>query len=214
MRQIASMRGQSSSSRSFASTPASAVESRGPAAPRRGNPTARRRGGPRRRAADHLSFISIVSPIPGRRPGIRLPSKRASYTHRGMAGKIQVVIAKPGLDGHDRGAKIIARALRDAGMEVITHTGANARADRRDRDQGGRRRSGDLDPFGRAHIDVGAEDRRRAAGERARRRAGRRRDDPARGHGGAQAQGCRRVFTPGAPTSEIVEFLREKVPVS
>jgi methylmalonyl-CoA mutase C-terminal domain/subunit len=36
-----------------------------------------------------------------------------------VAGKIRVVIAKPGLDGHDRGAKIIARALRDAGMEVI-----------------------------------------------------------------------------------------------
>jgi len=36
-----------------------------------------------------------------------------------MAGNIRVVIAKPGLDGHDRGAKIIARALRDAGMEVI-----------------------------------------------------------------------------------------------
>ena len=36
-----------------------------------------------------------------------------------MAGKIRVVIAKAGLDGHDRGAKIIARALRDAGMEVI-----------------------------------------------------------------------------------------------
>ena len=34
-------------------------------------------------------------------------------------GKIRVLIAKPGLDGHDRGAKIVARALRDAGMEVI-----------------------------------------------------------------------------------------------
>jgi methylmalonyl-CoA mutase C-terminal domain/subunit len=33
--------------------------------------------------------------------------------------KIRVIIAKPGLDGHDRGAKVIARALRDAGMEVI-----------------------------------------------------------------------------------------------
>ena len=33
--------------------------------------------------------------------------------------RIRVVIAKPGLDGHDRGAKVIARALRDAGMEVI-----------------------------------------------------------------------------------------------
>jgi methylmalonyl-CoA mutase C-terminal domain/subunit len=34
-------------------------------------------------------------------------------------GRIRVVVAKPGLDGHDRGAKIVARALRDAGMEVI-----------------------------------------------------------------------------------------------
>ena len=36
-----------------------------------------------------------------------------------MVRKIRVLIAKPGLDGHDRGAKVIARALRDAGMEVI-----------------------------------------------------------------------------------------------
>ena len=36
-----------------------------------------------------------------------------------VARKLRVVIAKPGLDGHDRGAKVIARALRDAGMEVI-----------------------------------------------------------------------------------------------
>ncbi|GAB2949319.1 cobalamin B12-binding domain-containing protein [Streptomyces pseudoechinosporeus] len=35
------------------------------------------------------------------------------------SGPIRVVVAKPGLDGHDRGAKVIARALRDAGMEVI-----------------------------------------------------------------------------------------------
>ena len=34
-------------------------------------------------------------------------------------GKVRVLIAKPGLDGHDRGAKVIARALRDSGMEVI-----------------------------------------------------------------------------------------------
>ena len=34
-------------------------------------------------------------------------------------GKIRVLVAKPGLDGHDRGAKVVARALRDAGMEVI-----------------------------------------------------------------------------------------------
>ncbi|MDH7483768.1 MAG: cobalamin-dependent protein, partial [Spirochaetales bacterium] len=36
-----------------------------------------------------------------------------------MERKIRVLVAKPGLDGHDRGAKVIARALRDAGMEVI-----------------------------------------------------------------------------------------------
>ena len=36
-----------------------------------------------------------------------------------MTRKLRVIIAKPGLDGHDRGAKVIARALRDAGMEVI-----------------------------------------------------------------------------------------------
>ena len=36
-----------------------------------------------------------------------------------MVKKIRVLVAKPGLDGHDRGAKIVARALRDAGMEVI-----------------------------------------------------------------------------------------------
>jgi len=44
-----------------------------------------------------------------------------------MAHKIRVLIAKPGLDGHDRGAKIVARALRDAGMEVI-YTGLHQTA--------------------------------------------------------------------------------------
>jgi methylmalonyl-CoA mutase C-terminal domain/subunit len=36
-----------------------------------------------------------------------------------MSARIRVIVAKPGLDGHDRGAKVVARALRDAGMEVI-----------------------------------------------------------------------------------------------
>jgi methylmalonyl-CoA mutase cobalamin-binding domain/chain len=45
------------------------------------------------------------------------------------ASKIRVVVAKPGLDGHDRGAKIIARALRDAGMEVI-YTGLHQTPER------------------------------------------------------------------------------------
>jgi methylmalonyl-CoA mutase, C-terminal domain len=46
---------------------------------------------------------------------------RPSYTQSSMPAQppIRVLVAKPGLDGHDRGAKIIARALRDAGMEVI-----------------------------------------------------------------------------------------------
>lgn len=45
-----------------------------------------------------------------------------------MDRKIRVLIAKPGLDGHDRGAKIVARALRDAGMEVI-YSGLHQTAD-------------------------------------------------------------------------------------
>ena len=45
-----------------------------------------------------------------------------------MERKIRVLVAKPGLDGHDRGAKIVARALRDAGMEVI-YTGLHQTAD-------------------------------------------------------------------------------------
>ena len=45
-----------------------------------------------------------------------------------MKGKIRVLVAKPGLDGHDRGAKVVARALRDAGMEVI-YTGLHQTAE-------------------------------------------------------------------------------------
>ena len=45
-----------------------------------------------------------------------------------MQGRIRVLVAKPGLDGHDRGAKVIARALRDAGMEVI-YTGLHQTPD-------------------------------------------------------------------------------------
>src|SRR6476619_3998988 len=45
--------------------------------------------------------------------------EKANSAGQGAEQKIRVLIAKPGLDGHDRGAKVIARALRDAGMEVI-----------------------------------------------------------------------------------------------
>jgi methylmalonyl-CoA mutase C-terminal domain/subunit len=46
------------------------------------------------------------------------PERRLGWSVA-MAERIRVVVAKPGLDGHDRGAKVVARALRDAGMEVI-----------------------------------------------------------------------------------------------
>jgi methylmalonyl-CoA mutase C-terminal domain/subunit len=50
---------------------------------------------------------------------IQEQTQAQASSHAGDGRKIRVLIAKPGLDGHDRGAKIIARALRDAGMEVI-----------------------------------------------------------------------------------------------
>jgi methylmalonyl-CoA mutase C-terminal domain/subunit len=46
----------------------------------------------------------------------------------GVEKKIRVLVAKPGLDGHDRGAKVVARALRDAGMEVV-YTGLHQTAE-------------------------------------------------------------------------------------
>lgn len=50
---------------------------------------------------------------------VSLGQDRASTDATDSVGKIRVLIAKPGLDGHDRGAKVIARALRDAGFEVV-----------------------------------------------------------------------------------------------
>lgn len=51
--------------------------------------------------------------------GARKSAAPAAPRRIGPAGRVRVVVAKPGLDGHDRGAKVVARALRDAGMEVI-----------------------------------------------------------------------------------------------
>ncbi len=59
---------------------------------------------------------SLESPRPAAAPIAQLRQPQMSSSPE---KKIRVVVAKPGLDGHDRGAKIIARALRDAGMEVI-----------------------------------------------------------------------------------------------
>jgi methylmalonyl-CoA mutase C-terminal domain/subunit len=130
-----------------------------------------------------------------------------------VAHKIRVVIAKPGLDGHDRGAKIIARALRDAGMEVI-YTGLHqtpeqivATAIEEDADAVG------ISILSGAHMTLvprilgllreqGAEDLLVVVGGTIPN------DDVVE----LMQQGVAAVFTPGAPTSEIVEFLRARVP--
>jgi methylmalonyl-CoA mutase C-terminal domain/subunit len=56
---------------------------------------------------------------PSAKRGAAKSASPASPRRIGPAGRVRVVVAKPGLDGHDRGAKVVARALRDAGMEVI-----------------------------------------------------------------------------------------------
>jgi methylmalonyl-CoA mutase C-terminal domain/subunit len=132
-----------------------------------------------------------------------------------VAQKIRVVIAKAGLDGHDRGAKIIARALRDAGMEVI-YTGLHQTAEQvvetavqEDADAVG------ISILSGAHMTLiprildglrenGAEDVLVLVGGTI----------PADDATELKSQGVAEVFTPGAPTSSIVDFLRAKVPVS
>jgi methylmalonyl-CoA mutase C-terminal domain/subunit len=127
--------------------------------------------------------------------------------------KIRVVIAKPGLDGHDRGAKIIARALRDAGMEVI-YTGLHQTPEQivetalqEDADAIG------ISILSGAHMTLVP---RILEGLR-----GQGLDDVLVVVGGTipredveslKEQGVAEVFTPGAPVSEIVDFLRAKVP--
>ena len=131
-----------------------------------------------------------------------------------MAAKIRVVIAKPGLDGHDRGAKIIARALRDAGMEVI-YTGLHQTPEQivetaiqEDADAVG------ISILSGAHMTLvprilellkaqGAEDLLVVVGGTI----------PGDDVIELKRQGVAAVFTPGAPTSEIVDFLQAKVPV-
>jgi methylmalonyl-CoA mutase C-terminal domain/subunit len=123
--------------------------------------------------------------------------------------KIRVVIAKPGLDGHDRGAKIIARALRDAGMEVI-YTGLHQTPEQivetaiqEDADAVG------ISILSGAHMTLVP---RILEGLRAAEA-----DDVLVIVGGTiptddadelMAQGVAAVFTPGASTGEIVDFLR------
>ncbi len=123
--------------------------------------------------------------------------------------KIRVVVAKPGLDGHDRGAKIIARALRDAGMEVI-YTGLHQTPEQiaetviqEDADAIG------LSILSGAHMTLvprvvellraqGVEDVLITVGGTI----------PADDVPELKKLGVAEVFTPGAATDEIVEFIR------
>jgi len=129
-----------------------------------------------------------------------------------MAGSIRVVIAKVGLDGHDRGAKVIARALRDAGMEVI-YTGLHQlpeeiveTAIQEDADAVG------ISILSGAHMTLVPRIvdllRERGAGDVLVLVGG---TIPADDVTELRAGGVAAVFTPGAATSEIVDFLRANV---
>ena len=131
-----------------------------------------------------------------------------------MARKIRVVIAKPGLDGHDRGAKIIARACRDAGMEVI-YTGLHQTPEQivetavqEDADAVG------ISILSGAHMTLvpkiveglhaeGLDDVLVVVGGTI----------PKRDVEALKEAGVAEVFTPGAPVSGIVDFLQSNVPV-
>ena len=126
--------------------------------------------------------------------------------------RIRVVVAKPGLDGHDRGAKVVARALRDAGMEVV-YTGLHQTPEQivetvvqEDADAVG------LSVLSGAHMTLFAR-----LAELMRERGI---DDVVVFGGGIipdedvpelERLGVARVFTPGATTTEIVDWVRENV---
>jgi methylmalonyl-CoA mutase C-terminal domain/subunit len=133
----------------------------------------------------------------------------SAVTEKQTGRKIRVVVAKPGLDGHDRGAKIIARALRDAGMEVI-YTGLHQTPEQiaetviqEDADAIG------LSILSGAHMTLvprvvellreqGVEDVLITVGGTI----------PADDVPELKKLGVAEVFTPGAATDEIVEFIR------
>ncbi len=127
-------------------------------------------------------------------------------------GKIRVLVAKPGLDGHDRGAKVVARALRDAGMEVI-YTGIRQTPEmivetaiQEDVDVVG------MSILSGAHLELfpivteglkskGKEDTLVLAGGIIPED-----DIPA-----IKQMGVREVFGPGTPTSDIVSYIRQEL---
>jgi len=130
-----------------------------------------------------------------------------------MQARIRVVVAKPGLDGHDRGAKVVARALRDAGMEVV-YTGLHQTPEQivetavqEDADAIG------LSVLSGAHMTLF----RRVIELLAERDA----SDivvfgggiiPADDIAELEALGVAKIFTPGATTASIIEWVRANVP--
>jgi methylmalonyl-CoA mutase C-terminal domain/subunit len=131
-----------------------------------------------------------------------------------MSRKTRVVIAKVGLDGHDRGAKVIARALRDAGMEVI-YTGLHQTPEQivetviqEDADAVG------VSILSGAHMTLIPRILELLRKEEV--------DDvlvvvggtiPADDARELKELGVAEIFTPGAPTSAIIDFLRAKAPI-
>ncbi|WUH91396.1 cobalamin B12-binding domain-containing protein [Streptomyces sp. NBC_00433] len=133
----------------------------------------------------------------------------------GVSGPIRVVVAKPGLDGHDRGAKVIARALRDAGMEVI-YTGLHQTPEQvvdtaiqEDADAIG------LSILSGAHMtlfakviellkDRDAEDIKVFGGGII----------PDADIPPLKALGVAAIFTPGTPTGDVVAWVNENVPTA
>ena len=129
-----------------------------------------------------------------------------------MQARIRVVVAKPGLDGHDRGAKVVARALRDAGMEVV-YTGLHQTPEQivetavqEDADAIG------LSVLSGAHMTLF----RRVIELLAERDA----SDIVVFGGGIipgddiaelEALGVAKIFTPGATTASIIEWVRANV---
>ncbi|MFO7650349.1 MAG: cobalamin B12-binding domain-containing protein [bacterium] len=130
-----------------------------------------------------------------------------------MARKLRVLVAKPGLDGHDRGAKVVARALRDAGFEVI-YTGLQQTPEmiaeaamQEDVDVVG------LSVLSGAHMVLFPETMRLLKEKGA--------SNilvigggiiPKEDMEDLYKQGCGRLFGPGTPTGDIVAYLKDKFP--
>ena len=130
-----------------------------------------------------------------------------------MPGPLRVVIAKPGLDGHDRGAKVVARALRDAGVEVI-YTGLHQTpiqvaetAVQEDADAVG------ISILSGAHLtlipEILAELRSRGAGDIVVFAGG---IIPAADVPVLEQAGVATVFGPGTPLQEVVDWVEANVP--